>query len=805
MFVFLLLCFCFDYVCGASDEANHRDIVLGGKRYFAIEDRESIRNGFGYARAEGATAQGVLQDVYAVRKDPRSMKVYRGHEVDREGGTTSETVHFSVRREYTLSVTAARSFLHRYGLEGGYFCVGLEDLADFSLFLDSGCCVDGLKVGLPPTPDSCQEFPGSAYEFGDALRKYRDKSMTSHIVFFSSGRRGFVGAGEFFFQLERCGLTKGATKVSVFFTALKEQEYLDAREEIAFAAYTVAGREGLPYWQWVVDQYVEHVGCQRIHKGQVRFMQDEGNILTSWWFDEGPFTDKKGKLDVLVGWPSVHLDDRMAPYLARAYRLYSILNKVLGAGCITGQENPQQMPDKTQHTLVCIGIPSFDFAQGFGEKMQITFGYKNVEFVESEQSSMKERSHPLIVGGSVKEDKENIAYFDVLVNARRDRFGGPLQGYERSIVIKGRVYERILPEGNSGGFVYTPERGGTAEALLQDIARAKKDVTCEAVYCGMREIGIPSKLSPIMHMSVGYERALSERAVRLLLDTYGLQDVFLCTSFEDFSDFCGVEQLLCGGGVHVSTPKRLCAGERFVSCFNTYRPGQPIVFCASGRGGFASAGEFFSELCRREDVCAQNPRLYFLFSAISGEEYLQGCDGGRMILRAAHYGDYSAQFHARTACVAIARFYEGKITFAQDRENMLVGLRSSDFLFQNLKPERTDVLVPYRGKDAVSVAYRQCAYRLFEHLRFYGAGCVTGEEGEDQARSERTLLCVTSVLFDGAEGFGRSVAKKLHYQDIKFASCDDSCAFQEERLVATGGVEQGFLPETLTVWPYGRS
>ena len=844
IFVFLLLCLCLHGVCVASDEASEKSVPDDDEQLSWVQDSESLACGWFDAWSEGDAAQEVFLAIKAAREDMLCTQVYRGFDVDCGGNKTTETVHFSTSHEARLSAHAAWAFVERYRLQHGYFCVALEDIADYGFFLDKERCVDRIKIGLPPKAHPCQELSQSAYGYHDALKDYKDKGMVKPIVFFSSGRRGFTGAGEFLFQLNEHGLINKRKNINVFFTALKEQEYLDARSDIAHEACLAAKREGHQSteddWLRIVDQCVKRVGCQQVYKGSVVFAQDEGNVLTSWDFDVTQhFKDSNGNYDVFVGYPLKELKDiSLVFYLARAYRLYSILNKVLGAGCITGQENLEGMPDRSEHTLICLGEPFPSFITDYGQSLQKKFGYKYVQFLSGDFSAMSEPMRLVSVGGRVEEgDVRYQDSFDVLFESDRVLSSGSLWGYEGGIVFDGRVYARINnAQSRQYGFYYALERGGTAERILKDLELEKKDFSCEKVYCGlyvrdgsapMGATDGPSKIGQIMHMSVLHEKLLSEQAVRLLLKTHQLREVFLCVGFEDFADFCDVEKLLPGGGVHVSTPKSakgehgVCkdapAGGRFSACFDQYTPGQPIVFCASGRDGFASAGEFFCALCKRDDIKAHNPRVYFVFSVISEEKEFADIDGCSMIIRAAikangHDNHYGEECNACIESVAIADIYKGRVVFAQDKENLLM-VRKPYFPSPNVycgsydSCKLSDVLVnflPGRDKDPMSVAYWQAAYCLFEEMRERGAGCVTGDEVEDKARSERTLLCINCRLFDGAEDFGESVARKLGYPAASFIACDVGCLYNYTQLVAQGVVERRAMPEALTHWGIAR-
>ena len=831
MFIVLLFLGC-GYICGASNESV-ADIVLGDKAYFKVQHEESRKNGFGYAAEDGATAQSILSDIQEARADMLCKKAYYGDEVDRWGGKTIKTVHFSLSHEYRLSLHAAAAFVREYGLRDGYFCVGLEDLGDYCFLRDKAFCLYQLQIGLPPNKHPLQRFCQSAYGFDAALKRYKDEHMCAPIVFFSSGRRGFRGAGEFLFQVYKHGLTAGDRTIHFFFTALPEQKYFEALMEIADAANTVALRErwvsSRESWLEVVKHNVGHIGCQQVHEGRVVFAQDHNNILASCHFDLSGYVkdqdvaecskDKKGSWDVFVGWPGDDAKGLTPPYLAQSYRAFRALSDTLGAGCITGQEDADDMPNRSHHTLICVEGPSFGFAKKLGEDLQKKFGYKNVEFLAchvNNDACMSTSS--LIVGGSLAElSKEEASYFDILSLHDRSLHDRSLQNYESGVVVHSRVYSRMHDrESYRNGFAYSCERWGTAQDILAKTKSARKDFSCNNVYCGWELDPRNLKIGKIMHMPMLYEKKLSEHAVDLLFKIFKLPEVFLCVSFEDLAHFCDVGGVSQDGVVHVSAPKDAPAGRRFADCFKKYIPGSPIVFCASGRGGFSSAGEFFNELVQNEDVRSQNPRLYFLFAAIE-EKALGGCDAGKMIVHAARGLDvrdqylsqnisYTTLFKDLTEVVAIARIYQGRLIFAQDSVNLMAGLRPN-YNFHDVSSGKHDVLVnflPKCDRDAVSVAYRLNAYRLFEEMRMYGHGCVTGEEDPDYANCQRTLLCINSPLFAGVRDFGEDVACRLGYKAVLFIACDDTVDNQNESLIAKGVVQKSLMPEALQSWAYRR-
>ena len=811
VFILLLLFCCSSYVCGASNDMSSESEFSGELR--SVQDPESVAWGFCYRQKD--TVQDVLPSIKRARKDVACTQVYYGHDVHRGSGTISQTVHFSVLHESRLSSHAAGSFLQRYGLQDSCMFVGLEDLGDFCLFLDKDYCKDQINVGLPKE-HPCQKPCKSAHGYDACFSRYGNFLERKPIVFFSSGRRGFVGAGEFLVQLYSEGLLWLQQNVNFFFTAIPKQEYLDARASIVDAASCIAqeefGKNKKQLWIDLFDQHVNHVGCQRAHAGHVVFAQDPGNLLAPTWPLVATIAGLKnsvGPWDVLVGWPS-HMNDDVS-YFAQAYGLFALLGEYLTVGCITGQEKAVDVPTRSGHTLICVKGPAFDFAENFGERMQKKFQYKDVEFVTCDLTCQPQKGkNPLVVGGSlVEEDAAKDFYFDVLFS-RTPRYScHSLQGYEDGLVIAGRMYSKVRdPESCKKGFEYACAREGTAQDILADIAQYAENLSCEKVYCGTSVTEDLLGIVATKQLSMLYERTLSERAVSLFLESHALQDCSLCVSFEDFSDFSGVDKFLENGGVHVGAPRsQLRPEHQFEDVINVCVPDKPIVFCASGRNGFASAGAFLYALCCTE-IGVQNPHLHFLFSTMS-IQHMRSLDGRSELHRAARRvkpfmcdkeDDNLDRLIACIDTVSIADVYEGKVVFSLDKENILVNLHPHcDRLDRDNK--EYDVLVNWLPdcSDHMSLAYRKSACCLFEEMRGCDAGCVTGEEDPDPSKRDRTLLCVNSVLFDGAEAFGRSVARRLLYKAVDFVACDGAIYSSRAALVVGGVVEEPVMPKALTL------
>ena len=822
MFLILWLCFCFEYVCEAA--SAEEGTFVDGVECFALQDEESLLYGFSHTRIRGATAKTLLLDIKAARNDVMCTKVYQGYDVDSFWGRISQTVHFSIQHESRLSVNVARAFLEEYDLQAGFFCGALEDIADFGPFLSASLNTKTqVCIGLPPKAHPCQKFCRSAYGYDAFLTRYKARNMGNPIVFFSSGNRGFAGAGEFLFQCQQA-LGEVSARVHVFFTAL-ERGYCDVHEGLARAANARACSEGfdynLQYWRRFVHACVGRVVCQRARQGHVVFAQDPGNVLVAPWpLDSAEhLAEQEGPWDVFVGWPSSVKNHNMAPYLAQAHMLFETLSKTLGVGCITGQENIEDMPSRAQHTLVCVDGPSFGFARQFGAWMQDRFNYKNVQFLTNDLTTVCAASgRSLLAEGFVGEaDEDKSPYFDVLWMHERVFKDRPLKGREAGIVLEGCVYARMWDgQSRANGFEYALQRQGTARSILSAVRREQEDFSCAKVYRCLYEKSRLAQLGAVKHLSLGYEKKLSERAVGLLLRTYKIHDCFLCVSFEDLVVFGAVGALLQEGVVHVSDPEKrypLRARSRFDACLRQYTPGRPIVFCASGRDGCVSAGEFLYALSCNEDIKEQKPRLYFLVTTLA-QEALFGRDGCGLILQEAiKYScrAHESLFYGCTQCVAVADLYDGQLVFAQESTNLLVGLKPDYSMMRHRRYHRHpyDVLVnwlPTHDKDAMSVAYRNSAQCLFEGMRNYGdVGCVTGDETGPSKR-ERTLLCVKSERFDGAEIFGRSIAEKLGYKAVDFISCDSECIYHSVRMVANGVVETPVMPEALVeIWHKGYS
>ena len=828
MFLMLFLCFCVDYCVAAAEEGGN--ILLNGEEYIRVQGPESVAWGFGYARKDGTKFSEILPDIKKAREDVLCSTVYQGQSVDFLDyfyGRTSPTVHFSVMHENRISKHAALAFLREYRLEGAFMCVCLEDLADFCVFLDRDVCGGKIKIGLP-REHPCQEHCQSEYGFGACFERYREETGVTKdkpVVFFSSGRRGFAGAGEFLFQLGARGGLWPHNNVNFFFTALKEEEYLDAREEIVRAAVHAAVRAGCQD-DWlcaaeIFDGCVKHVGCQETYKGRTVFVQDECNILAPCWLAAGVLKnlqDQEGPWDVLVGWASEMDDDMMAPYLAQAHKLFKLLSETLEAGCITGAENPEDVPDRSKHTLVCVGGSHFAFGETLGCWIQDKFHYKSLEVLGCDLTDVNMHgTRSLVVGGNlVERSVEEASCFNVLfLSPKLSRYS--LDGYEDGIVLNdGRLYARVRDrESVKEGFAYACEKRGHAKGLLKDFARVRKDFACEAVYCGMCETKSLSELGPIKYLSLWHEKTLSEHAVDLFFKENALPESFVCICYEDLADFCNIGQFLQSGAVHVSKPKRspLSNDPRFEECLDQYTQGKPIVFCASGRSGFVAAGEFLYALFCRKDISAKNPSIHFLFTTISLPE-MQGYSARNAILRKARHfaacvrgnDDGLMAFGVCVKTVATADAYDGHVVFAQDNTNFLVGVNpDTDSLRDYKYHDDYDVLVdwlPDHGRDSTSVAYWQGAWLMFEEMRCYGAACITDEDCADGTKASRTLLCIDGAEFDGAKDFGHRVARKLGYKDAVFVPCGGRCISLDKKLVAMGVVEHPCRPDMLKTWRY---
>ena len=808
IFLLLFLCFCADYVCGSATDESDR-VEINGEEYFKVRDPESLEFGFYYARVKNATAAGLVQDIKNVRSDIFCSKEYRCQYVDEQRLETQKAVHFSIMHEHLRSAEAAKLFLQQYGLENSFLFISLEDLGNFCCFLDQ----EGrLNIGLP-LEHPLQKFRASVYNFEPFLKKYKAQKREQHIVFLSSGRSGFESAGEFLFQLHKEEGLSPYRKVHFFFTALEEKEFAMAPEGIAERASCIASQEKFDCKNWlaVFYQYVDHVVCQKVYKEQVVFAQDAGNILVRAWSRNvaDRLKETPWERDVFVGWPSGEDHPARAPYLAQAYSLFDMLSKAIGVDCITGEEDPECMPDRSQRTLVCLCGPLFPFARPFGLMLQQKFNYKSLAMVEGPCPYVY-KHRVLVVGGSLV-DEVFSEKLEVLST-------------EEKVVIEDQVYDKVRHEELIRyGFAYTRKKGAGRD-LARDIKKVHSDNLSVSYHGHYVERGT-SKISKITHLSLEYERLFCSRFAICAMSKYGILGSFTCVDFEDFPDFEGAGVVCCDGVVHLGRPKKHPAlgapGEkdRFNLCIKQYVSSgalckdKPIVFCSSGRNGLCGAGEFLAQLRLTEEVWAHKPHVYFLFAALQlGDK--ESLDARQEIALAAAQADDHGErtegywqdvFDASVQAVDCGKVYSGKVVFAQDKENIFMGCASGDVL-DRLKDKngQYDVMVGHViGLCLWSPTFfcMQHAYRLFEDLsERLKAHCIGGQENRDALpdKEHTTLLCVYqqrsgqakfAKFAEVTQFYARLVADRLGYKDIAFIEADFGCVRCGSDLIVGGEIK----------------
>ena len=409
----LLLC---SSLVSSSVDLRDDAVVIENQTYFKVRDEESVQNGFVFATERGATAQDLLKKIKDAQS--RSLRVsYKGHFVDKDTSTISEITHFSIEGERWTSTLAALNFVRASSLWGAFLCMDFEDFADFEK-AELVSWKDRVYPGRPKRY-SAQALCAGEGRFSVCLKKYVDSQACCAgrpIVFCSSGRSGFCGAGEFLYQLlAEEYVWEKKPHVYFLFTAiqLSGQSRIDARKEIALAAATADhNNHSLDYWLDIFDVCVEGVECHRVYPGKVVFVQDAENIFmgSATGGALARLNAKDGPYDILVGHVSGGCQYSETFYcMQHAYRL----SEELGACCITGHEDVEDLPDRKSTTLIYATTKGFrqnEYTVFFTQ----SFGYKKTVRLEDNFGPVRSKSN-LIVGGCIMpeacEDTTTVVLF----------------------------------------------------------------------------------------------------------------------------------------------------------------------------------------------------------------------------------------------------------------------------------------------------------------------------------------------------------------------------------------------------------